>query len=451
MMANGQDVGNDEPLTTAQRDALINRMNAAWSNLPRDKRVALKPLIEEADEQLANFLYRGIPPSHRAHQILRMKSYLTDDWNGHVERLDYLSAAEAIEVTVGPGGQILGTGKYEEFDPRWTLVGGTIWLENLLHKHPFPRGTPAPVSIDDHVSIVLAGDFGTGNFGANDSPSTKISKIITGLKPHVSIHLGDVYYAGTSGEENSKLINYWPKGLVGSFTLNSNHEMYSGGGPYFNDAVGGPVFNKFQSPFSFFALENSKWIIVGLDSAYNADVLSLYMDGSLGDNVQFSFLQELAQRGEKEEKKLIILTHHNGLPENGGQPSEPLKLFTEVMRAFRGVSPPAYWYWGHLHAGIAYRPLKDLKGMLCRCVGHAAIPWGLASDLQASPEVEWFEKRNAKDPEIPLRVYNGFVLLQLDGTNLTETYYDETGHVAWMPKGADQRFLKGEIGQYGGR
>ena len=54
-------------------------------------------------------------------------------------------------------------------------------------------------------------------------------------------------------------------------------------------AVGGPVFNKLQSPFSFFALENSNWIIVGVDSAYNAGKQSLYMNGSLGKDTQFSF------------------------------------------------------------------------------------------------------------------------------------------------------------------
>jgi hypothetical protein len=368
-----------------------------------------------------------------------MKSYLTDDWDGRVERLDYPTAAEAIEIKVGPGGQILGTGKYQELDPLWELVAGTVWLENLLHKHPFPPGTPTPVPIPDQVTIALAGDFGTGNFGASDSPSTKISKVIPGLNPQFTIHLGDVYYAGTSGEESSKLMNFWPKGSAGSFTLNSNHEMYSGGGPYFNEAVGGPVFNTLQSPFSFFALENSNWIIVGLDSAYNAGVLSLYMNGSLGDNAQRSFLQSLAQKGEKDKKKLIILTHHNGLPENGVQPSTPLKLFTEVMSAFQGLSPPAYWYWGHVHAGVAYKPLNDQNGPLCRCVGHSALPWGHASDLQSSPQVEWFEKCNAKDPEDPLRVYNGFVLLRLDGTSLAESFYDETGHVAWTPEGGDPR------------
>jgi hypothetical protein len=200
--------------------------------------------------------------------------------------------------------------------------------------------------------------------------------------------------------------------------------MYSGGGPYFNEAVGGSIFRRLQSPYSFFALENSNWIIVGLDSAYNADVLKLYMDGSLGDNAQLPFLQGLARKG----KKVIILTHHNGLPETGMNPETPLKLFTEVISAFEGEPPPAYWYWGHVHAGVAYRPMVHYGGLLCRCVGHGALPWGLASDLQQSSQVQWwFERCNAGDPEDALRVFNGFVFLQFDGANMTEAFYDETG------------------------
>jgi hypothetical protein len=441
-MANDQDVNTSQPLTAAQREELIARMKTAWANLPGDKRAALKPLLEDAHQQLGNFLANRTPPQHGVHQILRLKSYLTDDWEGHVQRLDQPLAAKAIEITVGPGGEILGTGKYQELDPLWELVAGTVWLENLLHQHPFPPGTPTPVQIPDQVTIALAGDFGTGNFGASDSPSTKISKFVPSLNPHFTIHLGDVYYAGTSGEESSRLMNFWPQGSLGSFALNSNHEMYSGGGPYFDEAVGGPVFNKLQSPFSFFALENSNWIIVGLDSAYNADVLKLYMDGSLGNNAQLPFLRGLAQKG----KKVIILTHHNGLPENGQPPqpqAAPLKLFTEVLGAFDGAPPPAYWYWGHVHAGVAYQPLKDYHGLLCRCVGHAALPWGLASDLQTSQSVQWFERCNAQDPENHLRVFNGFVLLQLDGANLAETFYDETGRVAWTPQGGDPRGCAG--------
>jgi hypothetical protein len=445
------DVSVNESMTVAQRAALITRLKTAWNNLPAETQARLKPRLDSAHNQLGTLLSTGTPPDHKNQHLLRMKSYLTDDWDGHLQGLGQpINPAlaqplaepvisEAIEIRVGPGGEILGTGKYQELDLRWELVAGTVWLENLLHKHRFPEGMPAMQHIDDTVTIAMVGDFGTGNFGSGDSPSTKISKFIPSLNPDYTIHLGDVYYAGTAREEASKLLTFWPQGRKGSFTLNSNHEMYSGGGPYFNEVVGGPVFNKLQSPHSFFALENDHWIIVGLDSAYHSDAATLYMAGALGtDSAQIPFLRDIARRG----KKVIVLTHHNGLPQDGLPRDAPLQLFAEVMGAFEGYNPPAYWYWGHVHAGVAYAPLEPYNGLLCRCLGHGALPWGFSSALQAgqaSKRVEWFENCNAGDPEDKLRVLNGFVYLELNGPDLTETFYDETGRVAWRPGTTDTR------------
>jgi len=436
---------NNQPLTEAQREALIDRMQTAWANLPPDQQNQIKPLLDDAHNQFSQLLTTGRAPDHHVRPILRLKSYLTNDYDGHVESLRARAAAAqaagappapatppppaaALQISVGPGGEILGTGKYEELDPLWELVAGTVWLENLLHRHPFPAGEPKTVDIPNQLTIALAGDFGTGNFGANDSPSTKISKFIPTLKPDITIHLGDVYYAGTSGEERDKLIPYWPKGSIASFAMNSNHEMYSGGGPYFNETVGGPMFNKLQSPFSFFALENANWIIVGLDSAYEANVLKLYMDGSIGKTQQPAFLRDIATRANKK-KKVVILTHHEGLQEDG-DPTHAKPLYGEVMNAFAGFDPPAYWYWGHVHAGVAYKPLDN--GLRCRCAGHGALPWGQASLLKNSSHVEWYESRKANDPLNSLRVYNGFVFLQFKDATLSEAFYDETGNVAWQ-------------------
>ena len=451
-MSNDLDLSDGEVLTEAQRNALIARLKTAWNNLPPDKQGALKPMLNEAHAELGSMVAHGTVPAHHTQQTLRMKSYLTDDWDGHLGRMDQpinqaqvqplaeLAGPQAVEVRVGPGGEIQGTAKYQQLDLRWELVAGTVWLENLLHKHPFPQGTPAMLPMSDDASFVLVSDWGTGNFGAGDSPSTRISKFIPSLEPDYTVHLGDVYYAGTSAEEISKLIQLWPQGAKGSFALNSNHEMYSGGGPYFNQAVGGPVFNKLQSPYSFFALENTHWIVVGLDSAYYADVLGLYMNGTLGrDNAQARLLAEVAKKG----KKVIVLTHHNGISQDGAS-GVPLQLFSDVMSAFAGQQPaaPAYWYWGHVHAGVAYTALEEHGGMLCRCIGHGALPWGLASDLEAAQEegkVAWFEHCNAGDRDNPLRVFNGFVSLQLNGPDLIETFYDETGRVAWRPGTRDTR------------
>jgi len=437
------DASGSEVLTVAERAALVQRLKAAWDNLPADTQAELKPMLDDAHQQLGQYLATGSSPAHEMQQILTMKSHLTQDWDGHVETLRSLVseatghgpvppvkgaiAPRAIEISVSADGEILGTGKYEKLDPRWVLVAGTVWLENLFRKHPFPPGTPAVQQVDNKLSIALVSDFGTGNFGAGDSPSTKIAKFIPSLTPDYCIHLGDVYYAGTSSEETNNLLNLWPRGAKGNFAMNSNHEMYSAGTPYFNQAVGGSIFNKLQSPWSFFALENDHWIIVGLDSAYFSDVKTLYLNGTLGkDNAQIPFLQSIAAKG----KKVIVLTHHNPVPIDGVPGTPPSQLYTDVMNEFSG-SAPVYWYFGHSHLGVAYQKQGET---LFRCLGHGALPWGFSSSLntaRTAGTVDWFEDRSANDLANPLRVFNGFVFLELDGGKLTETFYDESGSVAW--------------------
>lgn len=403
------------------------RLKLAWALLPADKKAAVQPLIDAAHEQLRAYQASGKATHDPTipHALILAKSALTDDADGTARALPELQPG-GIEIDVDAGGSIWGTGKYQQLDPGW-LGAVAAWLEHLiLGKYPFPKGTPPVASIPDRLTIAIAGDFGTGNWGTATDPaaSTKIAtKAIPAVAPNLTIHLGDVYYEGSPSEENDNLLKLWPQGSgpATCYTLNSNHEMYSGAKPFFVDAVESPLFSA-QKPYSFFALENTNWVIVGLDSAYYSDELTLYMNGSLGTGAQVDFLKAQAQKG----KKVILLTHHNGLEENG---SAVTGLWKEVMNCFPDGSGPAYWYWGHVHAGVVYAPQS---GVQCRCTGHAALPWGYASELaQPNPNVVWFESRNAGDPADNLRVLNGFTYLQLDGATLNETFYDENGGVAW--------------------
>jgi hypothetical protein len=402
------------------------RLKLAWKVLPADKKAAIQPLIDKAHEKLKTYQATKSAPPHDptvAHQLILVKAALTDDADGTVAAMPELQPG-AAEIDVDAGGAIWGTGKYQQLDPGW-LGAVAAWLEHLiLGRHAFPQGTPGVVGIPDDLTIAIAGDFGTGNWGtaANPAASTKIAaQAIPKLAPSLTIHLGDVYYEGSSSEETKNLISVWPKGSGPdtSFTMNSNHEMYSGAKPYFEEALKNPLF-AVQTQYSFFALENTNWVIVGLDSAYFSDDLTLYMNGSLGSGAQVGFLKAQAQKG----KKVIVLTHHNGLAEDG---SGPTALWNEVMNCFPAGTGPAYWYWGHVHAGVVYQP-RD--GVQCRCTGYAALPWGYASEL-ANSNVAWFETSNAGDPDDKLRVLNGFTFLELAGASMNETFYNENGGVAW--------------------
>jgi len=403
---------------------ISSRIKAAWKQLTPDQQRQIGPSILRANQQAVTVAQTGKAPPTPAepHHLLLAHSALSNDSDGVLASLD----AGAV-VDVDPDGVIWGTGKYEELDPGWAEAFA-VYLESLLPafggKHPF-IAAPQVIQVPDNVQIGLAGDWGTGDWrtAANPAPSTDVGNHMEILQPHLTIHLGDVYYAGTSDQEQHLLVNLWPRGSIGSLALNSNHEMYSGAKPYFA-AISNPPF-AVQQGCSYFALENSNWVIVGLDSAYFSPESGLYMDGSLGPDggTQVQFLQQQAAKG----KKIIVLTHHNGLTEDG---SSATNLWKQVMSAFAAGTGPACWYWGHVHAGVVYEP-KSPGNVLGRCCGHGALPWGQASQLDGNPNVLWYEHRFAKDPDIPQRVLNGFAMLYLDGPNIHEVFYDENGGVAW--------------------
>ncbi len=413
-------------MKTSINPVISSRIKNAWAKLSPEQRSRIAPLLQRGHQRTLIAARAGIPPPvdpEIGPSLNLGMAAITGDSDGVVENLD-----ASLVVTVDGAGEIWGTGKYEQLDPGW-LEALAEWLEHLvIGKHPF-NSQPIVVQVDDKIQIAVAGDWGTGDWrqGSNPSPSARVAKHIALLHPDFTIHLGDVYYAGTADEEQHNLLQEWPAGSKGAFSLNSNHEMYSGGGPYFN-AISSPPFQK-QGNCSFFALENKYWVIVGLDSAYNADEESLYRDGALFDGnagtEQIAFLKQQIAKN----KKIIILTHHNGLNEDG---SAPTQLWSQVMSAFPADAGPDYWYWGHLHAAVVFSPRSNgTKAVLGRCCGHGALPCAQASDLANSLNVLWNENRLAGDPDIPQRIFNGFALLSLDGPDFKEIFYDETGGVAW--------------------
>jgi hypothetical protein len=207
--------------------------------------------------------------------LMPVHSALTDDSDGVVSSLE-----AGVVLDVGTDGLISGTGKYQQLDPGW-LEAYAASLESLIGgKHPF-MAEPQVVPIPDTVTIALAGDWGTGDWrtATNPAPSTDARTHMAFPEPDIPVHLGDVYYAGTSDQEQHLLVKLSPSGSKGSFALNSDHEMYSGAKPYFQ-AIANPPFAQ-QGGTSYFGLENNNWVIVGLDSAHFADELSLYKEGAL--------------------------------------------------------------------------------------------------------------------------------------------------------------------------
>ena len=206
---------------------IASRIKSAWGKLPADQQARITPLLMKGHQQAVAASQARVAPrtdGSIGHALPLAFSAISDDRDGVVNNLD-----AGIIIDVDGGGEIWGTGKYQQLDPGW-LEAFAEWLEHfILGKSSFST-TPATIPIPDDVQIGLAGDWGTGDWRstANPAPSTDVRTHLAFLQPQLTIHLGDVYYAGTGNEEEHLLLNLWPRGSLGSLALNSNHEMYSG-------------------------------------------------------------------------------------------------------------------------------------------------------------------------------------------------------------------------------
>jgi hypothetical protein len=138
---------------------------------------------------------------------LYTKTALNGEKDGCLEYVKLLGDMQVMQRGAAPlvdsAGNIWGIGKYQQLDPGW-LEAAVVWLEDLVSQKKFTFGTaiPAPVKIPNKAKIAMAADFGTGDWGFwRPAASTKFRKLISSLQPEITVHLGDVYYAGTDKAE----------------------------------------------------------------------------------------------------------------------------------------------------------------------------------------------------------------------------------------------------------
>ena len=360
------------------------------------------------------------------------------------------------DVTNGPGvvapdGTLYLEQLYAQLDFNWieALVYYLYYKRDKKANAPFgtnPR--TLKVTNQNQLTIAILGDWGTGSYNDNgyNSPSSLVKQAINNLSPapDITLHLGDVYYAGLAAEEMNKNLKPFPRSKMANFTLNSNHEMYDGANGYFNVALGpGTIFNQSQNNTSYFAITFGNWVIIALDTAYY-DSSKMYMEGALYDANQVNFIKSLKITPSQ---KIILMTHHTGLTADGTQLTGPTydgtavkkPLFTQVVNALGGRCPD-YWYYGHIHNGIVYNDQSLAGKYKCpsglsprlRCVGHAAIPFGKGTGLHIGgknkPGITYFAQtpvpNSSANPFLANRVLNGFAVITLTPSGISEQFYE---------------------------
>ncbi|WP_027520524.1 metallophosphoesterase [Bradyrhizobium sp. Ec3.3] len=311
--------------------------------------------------------------------------------------------------------------KFSITDPGWVSSLVAMGISKFRNPHPF-NPTPAPThTMANRCRLVMVGDWGSGLPRAQ-KVAGQMRKYVeeclqNGTECHV-IHLGDVYYSGFKYEYEKRFLPYWPVYIeehdrVGSWSLNGNHDMYSGGHAYFGTLLADPRFAK-QANSSFFRLANANWQFIGLDTAYD--------DNGLKDPQAVWLADTLARNSQR----AVLLTHHQffsayeDAPDVGETLREKLGALLSDNRIFGAI-------WGHEHRCILHEPHADLE--YARLVGHGGVPVYMThGENDAYPPPATYEDRRYIENGLEHWAYMGFSVIDIEDKQFKATYVDEDGY-----------------------
>lgn len=299
-----------------------------------------------------------------------------------------------------------------------------------LQKHALLPGPEEPIPVGDFRMAILS-DWGTGMYGA-PLCARAIETDKDGFQ--IVMHLGDVYYSGTDDEERNRCLGLWPKvGGARNYSLNSNHEMYTGGHGYFEVLLQDPRFREFQKA-SYFALENKNFLVLCLDTAYAEHDLA---DG------EASWVERMFARAEG--RKVVLLSHHQPFSLLDAQGP---KLQVKLAKFLAGNDIFA-WYWGHEHRCVIY-DRHPTWGFYGRCIGHSGMPYfrGAVANLPQAPTLQKCWRRLEAKPFAPGGAIldgpnpyvtddpakygpHGYTAIALTGEALVEQMFDPKGQMLY--------------------
>lgn len=303
-----------------------------------------------------------------------------------------------------------GDDTFHPRDVKWLSMLYQRLRTQVRGKAPFiqhARPDDFRVPLGERSTVALVSDWGTGNVHA-----AAVAAQIRHRDPDHVIHLGDVYYTGSSHEMREHFLGMWRNyGPLRAryWALNGNHDMYSGGHAYFSQ-----VLPAFRQPASYFNLQNRHWRLVALDSAYVNHTFT-------GPQMEW-FEAQLS-----EPTKTVLLTHHHllsGFRRRGDKLEEWLDPYLASGRLFG-------WFWGHDHFLIEY---AEYRGVKCRCIGHGSIPYVPPDRQRQTHPAPIVRMETRPSPLAPSRGMHGFALLTFDGPALQVEYVDEQGGTAWTER-----------------
>jgi hypothetical protein len=310
--------------------------------------------------------------------------------------------------------------KFSITDARWVSSAVAMGVRLFRKRRAFNQTPPKPVELSAQARVILVGDWGTGIPRAQKVGTAMRMVVEQSVREkrdvHV-VHLGDVYYSGWDYEYRRRFLPYWPvreseTGKAGSWCLNGNHDMYSGGFAYFDTLLKDPRFAR-QGQASFFRLYNRDWQLLGLDTSWD--------DNGLKDP-QDSFVKQTLKENKQ---KVIMLTHHQFFSAYEDTADMGAVLNNKLRSVLEGNRIDAA-FWGHEHRCVAYEPWKQVK--FGRLIGHGGVPVYMTHE-EGEPYVRpaTYEYRRSIDKGLERWALFGFAILDFDGSKLHVRYVDENG------------------------
>ena len=281
---------------------------------------------------------------------------------------------------------------------------------------------------DGPLKIALFSDFGVGRYY-----SDHIAKQFHRDRFPYVIHLGDVYYAGRASEFKDNFIKQIDPilGFSRVFALNSNHEMYSGGIPYFNyiDQRAEHPSGIQQQQGSYFCLRSERFQIVGIDTAF-------FEQGRYKEKKLQEWLANVLQHGRQNNHVNILLSADH--PYVYGDKDQTKLLRKDLKQLVVDEQMVDLWFWGNTHyCALFNHNLTEgndfhVLPFVGSCIGHAGYPY---DTMEPDPDDDLpapllFLETQSRFPGTNIRPdkgNNGYCVMQLNADGSIGLKY-----VDWM-------------------
>lgn len=308
-------------------------------------------------------------------------------------------------------------------------------------------------SADGKIKVSLIGDWGTGT-----KEAWEVGNCVSNSAPDYAIHLGDVYYMGSKAEVDENFIGVndqgckydavkFPTGKKGTLALPGNHDLYTGGGPYFSHIIGQSGFctiNGQKQMASFFSLETDSWRVIGIDTGYNSVGRFLiggvfpfnkipWMEGDCALDQRLINWLTTSVKPQENKKATIILSHHQYYSVYETAYPKPARQLASLFKGQEVV-----WIWGHEHRLSIYEKYSPDGNVTCygRCLGNGGMPVKSENDpSKRKAPLAYFDPRGTSQAdgsqgqqyEIAPNTYagwNGYANLTFDKSKVTIEYLD---------------------------